>query len=189
MGLLDDAIREHLELKRRRGADPAEVEKQEREALGPVGAAAVEQRAAPPPDEPPAADFDDDPDPFADAHQGLEDVRTPEPAGAVRAPDPPAREDPPPVSQPTEQYSVDDLEGAYGLAERVRAGIEALRIPLPDGAEPLRVSASFGAAALPESAHDQGSLIAAADGALYAAKRAGKNRTMRAEPQGARPSG
>ena len=68
MGLLDDAIREHLELKRRRGADPAEVEKQEREALGPVGAAAVEERAAPPADEPPAADFDDDPDPFADAH-------------------------------------------------------------------------------------------------------------------------
>jgi hypothetical protein len=34
MGLLDDAIREHLELKRRRGADPGEVERQEREALG-----------------------------------------------------------------------------------------------------------------------------------------------------------
>jgi len=36
MGLLDDAIREHLNLKRRRGADPAEVERAEREALGPV---------------------------------------------------------------------------------------------------------------------------------------------------------
>lgn len=36
MGLLDDAIREHLELKRRRGADPAEMERLEREALGPV---------------------------------------------------------------------------------------------------------------------------------------------------------
>jgi hypothetical protein len=36
MGLLDDAIREHLELKRRRGADPDEVERAEREALGPV---------------------------------------------------------------------------------------------------------------------------------------------------------
>jgi hypothetical protein len=34
MGLLDDAIREHLELKRQRGADPGEVERQEREALG-----------------------------------------------------------------------------------------------------------------------------------------------------------
>lgn len=36
MGLLDDAIREHLELKRRRGADPTEIERAEREALGPV---------------------------------------------------------------------------------------------------------------------------------------------------------
>jgi hypothetical protein len=36
MGLLDDAIRDHLDLKRRRGADPAEVDRAEREALGPV---------------------------------------------------------------------------------------------------------------------------------------------------------
>jgi hypothetical protein len=35
MGLLDDAIREHLDLKRRRGADPSELARQEREALGP----------------------------------------------------------------------------------------------------------------------------------------------------------
>jgi hypothetical protein len=35
MGLLDDAIREHLELKRRRGADNAEVARQEQEAFGP----------------------------------------------------------------------------------------------------------------------------------------------------------
>ena len=36
MGLLDDAIREHLDLKRRRGADPTEIDRAEREALGPV---------------------------------------------------------------------------------------------------------------------------------------------------------
>jgi hypothetical protein len=36
MGLLDDAIREHLELKRRRGADASEINRLEREALGPV---------------------------------------------------------------------------------------------------------------------------------------------------------
>src|SRR3954453_7668152 len=34
MGLLDDAIREHLELKRQHGADPQEVTRQEQEALG-----------------------------------------------------------------------------------------------------------------------------------------------------------
>ena len=36
MGLLDDAIREHLELKRKRGADPAEITRAESEALGPA---------------------------------------------------------------------------------------------------------------------------------------------------------
>jgi hypothetical protein len=36
MGLLDDAIREHLDLKRRRGADPSELDQAEHEALGPV---------------------------------------------------------------------------------------------------------------------------------------------------------
>jgi hypothetical protein len=37
MGLLDDAIREHMELKRLRGADPSEVAREEQDALGPVG--------------------------------------------------------------------------------------------------------------------------------------------------------
>ena len=36
MGLLDEAIREHLELKRRRGADPGAVAREEREVLAPV---------------------------------------------------------------------------------------------------------------------------------------------------------
>lgn len=36
MGLLDEAIREHLELKRRRGGDPSEIAREEREALDPV---------------------------------------------------------------------------------------------------------------------------------------------------------
>jgi hypothetical protein len=36
MGLLDDAIREHLEFKRQQGADLDEVARQEHEALGPV---------------------------------------------------------------------------------------------------------------------------------------------------------
>jgi hypothetical protein len=36
MGLLDDAIREHLELKRRAGADPGEIARTENEALLPV---------------------------------------------------------------------------------------------------------------------------------------------------------
>lgn len=65
MGLLDDAIREHLDLKRRRGGDPTEIERAEREALGPVrrgpeltgegDVAAPEPPAAPEADYPAAA--------------------------------------------------------------------------------------------------------------------------------------
>jgi diguanylate cyclase (GGDEF)-like protein len=78
-----------------------------------------------------------------------------------------------------------DLEGAFNLAERVRTGIERLEIPLPEGGV-LRVTASFGAASIPESADDHPSLIAGADAALYAAKRAGKNRSERAVAESAR---
>jgi hypothetical protein len=42
MGLLDDAIREHLDLKRSRGADPSEIAKEEADALGPVRRDAAE---------------------------------------------------------------------------------------------------------------------------------------------------
>lgn len=75
-----------------------------------------------------------------------------------------------------------DLDGAFNLAERVRAGIEELELPLLDGGGHLRITASFGVATMPGSAEDMRGLVAAADAALYRAKRAGKNRTMRAEP-------
>ena len=74
------------------------------------------------------------------------------------------------------------LEGAYEFAERVRQQIEGLQIPLLDGDGTLRVTASFGAASLPHSAKiDKDALVAAADAALYRAKRSGKNRTVKAE--------
>jgi diguanylate cyclase (GGDEF)-like protein len=75
-----------------------------------------------------------------------------------------------------------DIEGAHNLAERVRAGIAALRLPIvgDEGAEPLRITASFGAAALSDATGNSRALVAAADEALYEAKRAGKNRTVSA---------
>jgi diguanylate cyclase (GGDEF)-like protein len=74
-----------------------------------------------------------------------------------------------------------DLEGAYQFAERVRRRIEALELPLPGGEGALRVTASFGAASLGAIGDThKDSLVAAADGALYEAKRMGKNRTVRA---------
>jgi diguanylate cyclase (GGDEF)-like protein len=80
-----------------------------------------------------------------------------------------------------------DLDGAYRFAERVRTALEALRIPRLDGVGHLRVTASFGAAALPGTGEDKASLIAAADAALYRAKRAGRNLTVRAEKQPREP--
>ncbi|HEX3910959.1 MAG TPA: hypothetical protein VHW67_09695 [Solirubrobacteraceae bacterium] len=44
--MLDDAIREHLELKRQRGADPGEVAREQREALSAVPAEGTSQGAA-----------------------------------------------------------------------------------------------------------------------------------------------
>jgi diguanylate cyclase (GGDEF)-like protein len=74
------------------------------------------------------------------------------------------------------------LQGAYDFAERVRRRIEGLQIDLLDGDGTLRVTASFGAASLPHSAKiDKDALVAAADAALYRAKRSGKNRTVKAE--------
>lgn len=72
-----------------------------------------------------------------------------------------------------------DLEGAYDMAERVRAGIEGLVFPLSGDGE-LRVTASFGAAAAAGDAAASDGLVGAADTALYQAKRTGKNKTVRA---------
>ncbi len=56
MGLLDDAIREHLELKRKHGANPDDVARQEQEALGPGQRNEFAQPAGETlPPEPPAA--------------------------------------------------------------------------------------------------------------------------------------
>jgi diguanylate cyclase (GGDEF)-like protein len=76
-----------------------------------------------------------------------------------------------------------DLDGAYAIAERVRAAIEALEIPRTDGEGVLRTTASVGVAATRDGTRE--SLIAEADAALYDAKRQGKNRTVRASQRAA----
>ena len=105
MGLLDDAIREHLELKRRHGADPDEVSRQEREALGaPVRGEFAKPAGDQPADEAeaPAADAPEEhaaeaaaPDEIADVPEFDEPPEMPgepepEPAErpAARAPEP-----------------------------------------------------------------------------------------------------
>jgi diguanylate cyclase (GGDEF)-like protein len=74
-----------------------------------------------------------------------------------------------------------ELEGAFAIAERVREAIEALRIPRLDRQGYLRITASLGVSSSMEGNKD--ALIGDADAALYAAKRQGKNRTIRAQAQ------
>ena len=122
MGLLDDAIREHLDLKRKHGAGEDDLRRQEVEALGPArrdfnadsartaepDAAEAAPEAAPEPvaepagwldDEPGAAPFDAAAEPVAEvaepelAEPELEPTRAQQP---LPAPDPAAAAEPPP---------------------------------------------------------------------------------------------
>jgi hypothetical protein len=144
MGLLDEAIKEHLELKRRHGADPGEVARLEHEALGPArrdpapAAIVDEPVAAEPVAEPVAQDdpyLEDDTAPPYDevpADERLEGpIRhvapeepepevvepEPEPTAAVEPePEPTAAEPAVEVEQPTQQFSLEEVEAASQAA-------------------------------------------------------------------------
>ena len=117
MSILDDAIREHLELKRAHGADDAELKKLEDEAFGPP--------ARP-----------DGPDPFAEAPTEFlaapeGDVASPEPESGRRAPniadlqeappppppEAPVEEQPPPTPEPIAD-SGHSTEERHAIAEQ-----------------------------------------------------------------------
>lgn len=78
-----------------------------------------------------------------------------------------------------------DLDGAWTAAETMRRAVEALEFPLPDGSS-LRVTVSAGVSAWCPEMDEVGALMGAADGALYEAKRGGKNRTVRGRPRSGR---
>jgi len=77
-----------------------------------------------------------------------------------------------------------DSGGGARLAERARVAIESHAVPMPDGDE-VSVTASFGVASYPEC-RELGELLAAADSALYEAKREGRNRVV-VSPESAAP--
>jgi diguanylate cyclase (GGDEF)-like protein len=74
------------------------------------------------------------------------------------------------------------LADARRTAERVRAALGEIAVPTPNGAC-ARVTASFGVAEFPTYGSVEG-LVAAADAALYQAKRSGKNQVATATVQG-----
>jgi diguanylate cyclase (GGDEF)-like protein len=75
-----------------------------------------------------------------------------------------------------------DIVGAEALAERLREAVES-RAMAEAHDEPVTVTSSFGVASFPEAGTGPG-LFAAADEALYRAKRAGKNCVVCAETNG-----
>jgi PAS domain S-box-containing protein len=67
-------------------------------------------------------------------------------------------------------------EGAEALAERLREIIAATDFALGDDGSSVRLTVSIGVASYPDMAANMDDLVARADAALYAAKRAGKDR-------------
>jgi hypothetical protein len=134
MGLLDDAIREHLDLKRRRGADPSEIAKEEADALGPVRRDAADAEliddAAPavhgsPTDHEPAVAYDDEPLEYEDEPIAYDDepVVSEPPTTHDRPYAEPEEESATPphgdplAHQPTREFSATELDEALGHEE------------------------------------------------------------------------
>jgi len=152
MGLLDEAIKDHLELKRRHGADPGEVARLEHEALGParrepVAEAEVAQEpveeVVPEPDAAPEPALVED-DYEADEVPAEERLEAP-----VRhaAPDPePEPEPEATVDQPTAQFSLEELEDAEEEDDEPSAEPHADVVPAdeePEGDDVLEETPEF----------------------------------------------
>jgi hypothetical protein len=143
MGALDDAIREHLELKRRHGASEQEIQQAEAEALGP---ARRDSTAEPFVDEAgmtaPFEPFEEEPPPLAS--EAVEDAPPPPPPDVVpldpaslraaplgQAPVEPAPVEEPDIHDPTETAAPEDDDDSD------RAHTAILDDPLADAPRPV----------------------------------------------------
>src|SRR5919202_1805456 len=118
MGVLDDAIREHLDLKRRRGASAEEIARAEAEALGPPRRSTV---------------FDDEAeDPFEAEHDRAGDDEPEHHAVATRLIEPMEDVAPPPPRAPTRAvHDIDEELDAGGDTDEHEA-LTVVRAALSD---------------------------------------------------------
>ena len=147
MGLLDEAIRQHLELKRAHGASDEELQLQEQEALGPVRREPAESAAPAPGDAEASAEPDlehsyDEPssEPLRGGGDPLEAEAPAEPLAEALPATPPPEEFHEPIEDPyaeaglaapTEALPPDeDLEPLTG-GETPSRGFEAVEEPAP----------------------------------------------------------
>lgn len=150
MGLLDDAIREHLELKRRHGADPDEVSRQEREALGAPVRGEFAKPAGEAGDDAPA-DPHDAPEPEGQATE-VADVpdfdEPPEmpgepPEREAAAPEPGTEEDPWLVEDLADPEPEPDAEPDPPAPEPERPAARAAGAEPPEGEDVLEETPEF----------------------------------------------
>jgi diguanylate cyclase (GGDEF)-like protein len=78
-----------------------------------------------------------------------------------------------------------DPTGAFVLAEKIRIGVNELALDLPD--DTVRPSMSVGVVSFPEDGSTADELMISADRAMYASKRAGKNRVTGVDIPAGRP--
>jgi hypothetical protein len=123
MGILDEAIREHLELKRQHGADDSELKQLEDDAFGPPQRPGAEQEAPDPAAEA-ATEFMAQPDLGESGAQAVPEAEAPEaPSSARREPIADVQEPPAPVEEP----EPDEQEPEAGVEpeEKAEAKVEA----------------------------------------------------------------
>ena len=133
MGILDDAIRDHIDLKRRRGTDEPEIKRLEDEAFGPPGRPDASGAAGPTASavaEPPAETASPEITPedlgLESISETAESEETPPPDGP--APEPPPEPAPDPGPEPTGEGGevvFHDFAAEEGLVSR-RAASEAM---------------------------------------------------------------